>query len=456
MSSPCVGAFSRRRIIVRTAIFLCFALTMTARAQTPSGPIPASLFSMTYMDGRNYPATPFLSTGSLGKGIAVVWHYVQPSSLCPSSPCNSFNWGSLDNYVNLANSHGVDFFYDFDNVPRWAVANTGTCGANGNSSDACTGMVANMSDWTNYVTAVVQRYDGKHGHGRILIYEMWNEPNNAQDWTGTQAQLAALARQAVSIVRANDAAQAVNPPTILTTPSGSASFLGGFMSAYLAVGGRSDDFDAVSLHAYLGTNTSNCSGLNVPCAEAISLLAANFRSQMANFGLAGKALFNTEGSWGTDSLTSAQQVAFVARWELMHWSSGIARMMWYAVDNSSWGQLCTGGPPCTLTPAGNAYNRAFSWMVGSTMTSPCTSAGTVYTCGMTLANGSQALAVWNTTGSSTFTPPVEYTKYEDLAGTTKDISGLVTIGIQPILLLGVSGATASPPSPPTNLTAIAH
>ena len=71
MSSPGVGAFSRRRIFVRTAIFLCFALTMTARAQTPSSPIPASLFSMTYMDGRNYPTTPFLSTGSLGKGIAV-------------------------------------------------------------------------------------------------------------------------------------------------------------------------------------------------------------------------------------------------------------------------------------------------------------------------------------------------------------------------------------------------
>ena len=107
----------------------------------------------------------------------------------------------------------VDFFYDFDNVPEWAVASTGTCGTNGNSSDACTGMVANMSDWTNYVTALVQRYDGKHGHGRILIYEIWNEPNNAQDWTGTQEQLAALARQVVSIVRANDAAQGVNPPT---------------------------------------------------------------------------------------------------------------------------------------------------------------------------------------------------------------------------------------------------
>ena len=90
------------------------------------------------------------------------------------------------------------------------------------------------------------------------------------------------------------------------------------------------------------------------------------------------------------------------------------------------------------------------------MTSPCTSAGTVYTCGMTLANGSQALAVWNTTGSSAFVPPGTYTKYEDLAGNTAAIGGPLTISTQPILLLASGSSAGGGPSPPTNLTAVAH
>jgi hypothetical protein len=295
-------------------------------------------------------------------------------------------------------------------------------------------MVAHLSDWTNYVTALVQRYDGTAGHGRILIYEMWNEPQNNQDWTDTTANLAVLAREAVRIIRANDVAKGIH--TIITTPSGGASFLGSFMTAYLAAGGSASDFDAVSLHAYYAA--SNCRSLPVPCAEAIINDASSFKAQMASFGLSGKPIFNTEGSWGSsnyDVLTSAQQVAFTARWYLLHWSSGISRMMWYAADNTVWGTLCATQRPCVLTPAGVAHNQVYSWMVGATMSTPCTANGTVWTCGLLTSAGIQTLAVWNTAGSSSYTIPSGYGHYKDLAGKMNTISGsTVTIGIQPILL----------------------
>jgi hypothetical protein len=337
---------------------------------------------------------------------------------------------------------------------RWAVANTSTCGTNGNSSDTCTGMVAHLSDWDNYVTNLVQRYDGTTGHGRIAVYEIWNEPANPQDWTDTQTNLAILAREVVKIIRANDAAKHISPPTQISTPSGPASYFGGFMNAYVAQGGSPSDFDSVSLHAYYAV--SDCGGLPAPCAEAVANDASAFRSQMASHGLSGKPLIDTEGSWGSPadygSLTSAQQVAFTGRWFLMHWSLGITRMMWYAMDNSQWGTFCSGGgAPCPLSAAGTAYNEVYSWMVGSTMNSACTPAGTIYTCGLALGDGTQALAVWNTAGNSVYSPAAQYVKYKDLAGNSTNVSGGVTIGIQPILLLG--GTAGTLPLPPSGLAA---
>jgi hypothetical protein len=92
------------------------------------------------------------------------------------------------------------------------------------------------------------------------------------------------------------------------------------------------------------------------------------------------------------------------------------------------------------------------------MTKACADSGTVWTCGLTLANALQALAVWNTAGNSGYSPAAQYTTYGDLGGRTNSVIGPVTIGIQPILLQGtaVAAAPPPPPPPPTNLTAVAH
>jgi hypothetical protein len=412
-----------------------------AVGQVPSGSIPATLFGLTYMDGRDYPATPLLNNGSLAKGVAVSWHYVQPSSSCTSpGPCATFLWSGVDNYTGLASSHGVDFFYDFDTGPAWASSNTGTyCGNSGNSADECTGgfMANGAANFQNFVTALVQRYDGTTGHGRIYIYEIWNEIQNPQDWTDSMANLAVLARIIVTTVRANDIARSITPHTLIGTPSFySPSTLASFMSAYVSAGGSASDFDSVDFHAYLGTNVSNCGGLPVPCAEEIVPIVSGIQSQMTTSGLTTQAIFDTEGSWGTDSLTTVQQVGFTARWYLMHWSSNVRRMMWYAADNASWGLLCSGGPPCTVNAAGVAYNQVASWMVGSTMgSSGCTEASTIYTCPITSAASIQELAVWNTSGSSSYSPAPQYKTYKDLAGGTTAISGSITIGVEPLLLV---------------------
>ena len=69
------------------------------------------------------------------------------------------------------------------------------------------------------------------------------------------------------------------------------------------------------------------------------------------------------------------------------------------------------------------------------MSTPCAANGTVWTCGLSRSNGYQALAVWDTAGTSTFSVPSQYTQYQDLEGGTSSVSGSsVTIGTEPILL----------------------
>jgi hypothetical protein len=73
--------------------------------------------------------------------------------------------------------------------------------------------------------------------------------------------------------------------------------------------------------------------------------------------------------------------------------------------------------PCSINGATSAYHA-------------------VYTCNLTRGSGYQALAVWNTDGTSTFTAPDQYVHYRDLQGNVVNVPAnhQVTIGFKPILL----------------------
>jgi hypothetical protein len=384
--------------------------------------IPMSLFGMTYFDvGHDWPNPPIISTGSEAKGVRVSWNDVQPDSACSSVPCGAFNWRSIDERAAAAAAHGVDYFYDFDVVPLWASVNhTGAT-------------MANLTAWDTWVTALAQRYDGTTGHGRILIYELWNEPDRSSSWNDTIQNLAVMAVHAVKDIRANDAVKGIH--SLIDTPSGGPGFLTQFVPAYLAAGGSLSDFDAVSFHAYHSSNV--CYGWPVPCAEAVLNDISDMRSAMATVGLANLPLWNTEGGTGTDSITDTQKAAHVARWYLLHWSAGVTRMMWYAADSPDWSPLFIRGAP-TPTPnqGGVAYNQVYSWMVGSMMSQPCAQNGAIFACGLLTSTGAQEQAVWNINGSSSYSVPAGYGHYKDVAGKTNTISGgTLTIGIAPILLV---------------------
>ncbi len=268
-----------------------------------------------------YPAGPWpnVTAGALAKGSFIVWPYIQGDSQCKSRPCNTFNWAQLDAYVSLAASHGIDYLYAFDTVPMWAVSDTSTCFVNGLGGHSCTGMVANTADWDNYVTALVTRYDGNHGHGRISAYDLWNEPDESLSFTGTVANMVTLTQHSYNIIRS------INPTAVILSPSGGSTY----MDSYWAAGGLLT-VDAVNFHAYPDTSLQAND-----VAEKLSgyLYVTSMKPVFAKYGLSNKPVWDSEGSWGCVSngaiTDPTLRSAFIVRWYLEHWSLGIARSYWY-------------------------------------------------------------------------------------------------------------------------------
>lgn len=403
--------------IYRFLRIIVFATAMCAMAQT-NGPIPPSFFGMTIGDPMSWPTVSF---GVMGKGSRIQWSYIEPTQ-------GTRNWTRLDAHVNSAQTHGMRYLQPLVGAcPCWAAPPSlqSQCTTNANGYLSFPGMVNNTADWDSFVTAMATRYAGK------IDYELSNEPD--QGFIGTTANMVTLTTHAYNIIRA------IDPKAIIVGPS---YVHANNLSAYYAAGGVRT-IDVNSIHGY--PDPAN----DVP--EAIQgFIAMPFLSVFSTYGISNKPLWDTEGSWGDESSGAIRdpnlQVAFVARYYLLHWSMGFSRLNWYiwrdAVDG--WGFLLN-ATTNTLRPAAAAYQQVYNWMVGATMASPCSKNGStdiyhaIYSCDLTRSGGYQARAVWNTDRSSTYVAPSQYTQYRDLAGNTSSIPSnhQVTIGTQPILLTSV-------------------
>jgi len=82
-------------------------------------------------------------------------------------------WEKYDQIVSLANEYGLEIIARLSNPPDWSRADGDARGPMAPPDD--------LSDFGNYVYAVVSRY-----RGHIRYYQIWNEPNIYPEW-GEQA-----------------------------------------------------------------------------------------------------------------------------------------------------------------------------------------------------------------------------------------------------------------------------
>jgi hypothetical protein len=211
------------------------------------------------------------------------------------------------------------------------------------------------------------------------------------------------------------------------------------------VGGQSGGAfaDIIGFHGYVST----CKSGICPIPEEVITVIDDMNSAIQGApGEIGKPWFDTEDSWSKaadeEFLDQDREAAFLARYELLQWSMGVTRGYWYRWDStqSNEGSLYANG---TTIEAVNAWDEVSKWMVGATLSIPCTVEGSVWQCGFT-RSGYSALAVWDasqdclkgTCATAAFTVPLGgYTFYRDLTGAETSISGsTVPLGAKPILL----------------------
>lgn len=367
------------------------------------------LFSMVVNSPtQHFPSVPF--SGLRLWDTQVTWADLQPS---PGTP----NFAALDAQLAVAEQNGKDVLYTFGKVPAWAGG--GSVNANP-PSDIATGNIA----WKYFVASLVL-HSLVSSTAKIAAYEVWNEPNLSQYWSGTQAQLIQMANDAVSIIKFMH--QIFNVPVTIVGPAcDGGGLVKQWLTDYYATGGPAD---VLNFHCYLDDYK--------PTPTSLPGLLADIAAKKKSGALPNKPVWFTEGSWGemdkyATPLTYDQQSVYLAQLYILMWLFGIERFYWYAWDNTrGWGQLWS---PVYETPAAIAYGVLAGWLDGALSTaSVASNSNGTQAAPLALSSGVSAQIVWHPT--QTHSLSTKAVSYQGLDGKSYPVkNGTVTVSPKPILL----------------------
>jgi hypothetical protein len=384
-------------------------------------PIPPTLFGLVIHKAVALKATPWPDVPFSGWRLwdsYVTWWDLEPGRK------GNWQFGNLDRMVSLAEGHRVQCLMNLGMTPTWASARPSE------SPKFRPGSIAepkNIQDWRDFVSAVGTRYKG-----RILDWEVWNEPNDPAFYTGSIGQLVDVSKVAYQTLKQIDSSN------IVVSPSPTYGLKGtDWLNSYLRAGGGAFA-DVIGYHLY-----------TVPEGpEAMVPLAQKIKSVMVENGVGDKPLWNTEAGWyiqnkaGTVAKSGAftplpalSAAGIVARSYVLTWASGVSRFYWYDWDGAVMSLSDEDGK--SLKPAGYAYEVIRRWLIGARMTACDSDSSDTWICEITRDGGYSAYIVWNPRGDRDFKIPPAWKVHmereiDDHHGDLKASS--VKIGLRPILL----------------------
>lgn len=432
------------------------------------------------------PPLKFASYRSLASGIT--WANINSTDGIHGQE-GVYNWTNYDAWIAKAQSGGQDVLFTLFVTPSWASSH----GINSSSPDnSCTGInngpgICDRPDDLNldgtgtdqhfidFVTALVQRSctqnlaqpysatntlcgSGNPG-GRIKYYEVWNEPNIAIEWNNTQdggnginnylvLPIIRMAQDARSVVKSIDPSAVMTTPPV-TSPSGT-NAAAEWILYYLSSGGGKYA-DIFGLHGYVQQQCLDpCPASSITPEKIIAIIDFAQNSIIPTYNFQTSPFFITETGLACKGAScplfanQALNQAFLARYYLLTMSNSINKVYWFGWDMGS-GDFYD---PTTnaILPNATTFLAVYNWTVGSTFSGPCTASGSIWTCNLTLSNGTKAQALWDASQSCTgTTSPVcstsqmtvgsQYLHYLDVNGNTTPITkNTVSLGAQPILI----------------------
>jgi hypothetical protein len=374
----------------------------------PSIPIPATFFGMHIHRApltTPWPSVPFKAWRLWD--THTTWAQLEPEK-------GEWDWRMLDRTVALADSHQVEVLYTMGRSPKWASSRPQEVGENPNAPPGGMAEPKNLEDWRNYVRTVATRYKG-----RIKAYEIWNEPNLPNFYSGTPEAMLNLAREAYSVLKQ------VDPGITVVSPSAVGPTGLPWLEKYLALGGG-NYADVIGYHFYVRGQDP----------EVMLDFIRQVREIASKYGVAAKPLWNTESGWLQPYRIEPEDgPAYVARAYILNWAGGVSRFYWYAWDNQGARVRMTESDEATATSTARAYAELQQWLIGARMES-VERRGGAWVCQLS-RDGVASWIIWNPDRKTAFDLPGSFDADDvrKLSGVTAKFSGRrVDIGPEPILL----------------------
>jgi len=365
-----------------------------------------SAFGM-HVEQRDASAWPDSTVGAYR-----IWNADSTWGALEPSP-GKWSFGALDTRVANATNLGASVLLVLSHPPGWAAGRPDLSGYGGSPSPP-----KDVAAWRTYVRTVAQRYAG-----RVEAYEIWNEANLVQFFTGSPGQLAELTIAASQEISAVDPAAKV-VSSGLSARTGGAQ---GFFSSYLgAVPSSAVDVVGIHLYPYPGDGP-----------ESMLSLVSDFRSLAGSAGHGAKPMWNTEIGYGRtpdDVFTGDTAASLILRTYLLLPSYGVPRNYWYKWDDRSFVGLYLVNPDrSSASESGQAYATAARWLAGATILG-CGEGGGFWRCQVE-RDGSEVSIVWHLGGEAAYAAPAGTTAMYRFGGGSEPVlaGASVTVGALPVL-----------------------
>ena len=357
-------------------------------ANAADNPLPPTAFGM-HIPQISSGEKPNANIGTVrlwDSGIA--WGQVQQKK-------KQYWWNGMDAAIQNANEQGISITYVLGSTPKWAQKKA----PKGNYPYGGTGAAnPDMSTWKAWVKAVCNRYGAS-----IDAYQIWNEANLSDFYTGSPKQMASLTKEAYKIIRQCDpTAKVVAASTTVRLTSSYDKFFPKYLKELKK---QKWPVDAIAVHTYPP-------GKDGP-GDRLALLDQGKKDMKKGKVPARVELWDTEVNYGIkgpgkvkgQSISGAKAADWVASTFLDSIMMGVDRTYWYywykpdgrlgiILDNSGAG----------TTTGGIGYQTAYDWMVGSFYSCTRGNKKTPSVC-QTGDDVNPALVVWNNEGKGPYTVP---------------------------------------------------
>ena len=382
------------------------------------------------------------------------WFRVQPRR--PKEGRKFYNWRVLDQRYQEADRAGMDVLMVLGGyAPAWASMDDEYLPSSDSDCYRCEYTPNRLSDWASWVEDLVSRFKG----GERRHWEVWNEPNFPEDhawcpsvdlcrgglgsmYKGTPEQLLDLQRTAFRIIKRID-------PSAKVVSPGVSYHHRNYLDYFLKIGGGQYS-DVIGFHIYQDGPPE----LLMPHVLAI-------RSLMADHGVGHKPLWSTESAIEKISYNLDEAVmyhakyggrkpspadlasAYLARFYVIGWGSGLARIYHYAWDDQhGWPSSPTvinrnNNAVVRVNSSGVALEQVSKWMVGRTLVRFETGQnGGLWRAVFKDAGGVESQVIWHPGRPVDHAVPVElpaqYTRQCDLAGVCQKIeAGRAKVDFRP-------------------------